>query len=303
MARPHKTTRAQRLLDARGRPLIQRRGVQRTSLASDAYHLLRTTTWPRILGLFAALFVVSNLIFATVIYVSGATITNAHGWLDDAWFSVQTMATIGYGYLAPANHTANAIVACESFYGIILTALLTGVFFARFSTPSARVLFSKVALITSYEGKRVLMFRMANERTTAIVEATVRLYMTREETLSDGEVTRRVYDLHLRRSTSPVFALSFLAVHHIDDTSPLYGATARDLRETESNLVVTLTGIDDQLAASVHSRWLWTWNDIQFDRKFADLFTRDEHGHRVLDLGPMHDTVPLSDAAGPASPE
>ena len=300
MARPTKHTRAQRLLDARGRPLIQRRGVKRTSLAADAYHLLRTTTWPRILGFFAALFVVSNLVFATVFYVSGAHVDHATGWLDDVWFSVQTMATIGYGYLAPAGHLANALVAVESFYGIILTALLTGVFFARFSTPSARVIFSKVALITNYEGKRVLMFRMANERTTAIVEATVRLYMTREEKLVDGEVMRRVYDLHLRRSTSPVFALSFLAVHVIDDKSPLYGITARDLREGETNLVVTFTGIDDQLAATVHSRWLWTWNDIEFDRKFADLFTRDEHGHRVLDLGPMHDTVSAS--ADPASP-
>jgi inward rectifier potassium channel len=294
VARPTKHTRAQRLLDARGRPLIQRRGVKRASLAADAYHLLRTTTWPRILGLFAALFVVSNLVFATAYWISGARVEHATGWLDDVWFSVQTMATIGYGYLAPADHLANAFVAIESFYGIILTALLTGVFFARFSTPSARVIFSKVALITSYEGKRVLMFRMANERTTAIVEATVRLYMTREEKLVDGEVMRRVYDLHLRRSTSPVFALSFLAVHVIDDKSPLYGITARDLREGETNLVVTFTGIDDQLAATVHSRWLWTWNDIEFDRKFADLFTRDEHGHRVLDLGPMHDTISAS---------
>lgn len=303
MARPNKHTRAQRLLDARGRPLIQRRGVKRTSLAADAYHLLRTTTWPRILGFFAALFVISNMLFAIVIDASGAQITNAHDFFDDIAFSVQTMATIGYGYLAPADHLANVLVSIESFYGIILTALITGVFFARFSTPSARVLFSKVALITSYEGKRVLMFRMANERTTAIVEATVRLYMTREEKLADGEIMRRVYDLHLRRSTSPVFALSFLAVHVIDDTSPLYRVTTRDLRETEANLIVTFTGIDDQLAATVHSRWLWTWNDIEFDRKFADLFTRDDQGKRVLDLGPMHETAPLSDAASPASPE
>jgi inward rectifier potassium channel len=303
VARKQKHTKAQRLLDVRGRPLIQRRGVKRTSLAADAYHLLRTTTWPRILGLFFALFVVSNLVFAAAYDLAGAKVSNAHGFLDDVWFSVQTIATIGYGYLAPEDHVANTIVAIESFYAIILTALVTGVFFARFSTPSARVIFGKVALITNYDGQRVLMFRMANERTTAIVEATVRLYLLREEILPDGEVTRRVYDLHLRRSTQPVFALSFLCVHVIDDRSPLYGVTARQLRETEVNLVVTLTGIDDQLASSVHSRWLWTWNDIQFDRRFADMFAKDEHGHRILDLGPIHDTVPLSAPADPTSPE
>jgi inward rectifier potassium channel len=303
VARKQKHTRAQRLLDVRGRPLIQRRGVKSTSIAADAYHLLRTTTWPRILGLFFALFVVSNLIFAAVYDLAGANVTNAHSFVDYTWFSVQTIATIGYGYLAPADHVANVIVAIESFYAIILTALVTGVFFARFSTPSARVIFSKVALITPYDGQRVLMFRMANERTTAIVEATVRLYMTREEKLPDGEVMRRVYDLHLRRSTSPVFALSFLAVHIIDDRSPLYGVTVRQLRETETNLIVTFTGIDDQLAASVHSRWMWTWNDIEFDRKFADLFAKDEHGHRILDLGPIHDTLPISASVDLVSPE
>jgi len=293
VARPTKHTRAQRLLDARGRPLIQRRGVKRTSLAADAYHLLRTTTWPRILGLFAALFVVSNLVFATAYYVTGARVDHATGWLDDVWFSVQTMATIGYGYLAPADHLANAFVAVESFYGIILTALLTGVFFARFSTPSARVIFSKVALITNYEGKRVLMFRMANERTTAIVEATIRLYMTREETLANGEKFRRVYDLPLRRATSPVFSLSFLAAHVIDDKSPLFRKTAVDLREASTNFVVTFTGIDDGLASTVHSRYLWTWNDIVYDQRFVDMLRSDAAGKRFLDLAPIHDTEAL----------
>jgi inward rectifier potassium channel len=303
VATTQKNGRVQRLLDARGRPLIQRRGVKRSSLAADGYHLLRTTTWPRILGLFAALFAISNVVFAALYYYLGAEVTNSRGFLDDVWFSVQTMATIGYGYLAPGDNLSNALVAVESFYAIILTALITGVFFARFSTPSARVLFSKVALVTDHDGHRAFMFRMANERTTAIVEATVRLYLTREEKLATGEPMRRVYDLHLKRSTSPVFALSFLVVHVIDEKSPLFKMTARDLRETESNIIVTFTGIDDQLASSVHSRYMWTWNDIQFERKFVDLFKRDADGKRVLDLGPMHDTVELSAAARPASPE
>ena len=200
---------------------------------------------------------VSNLIFATVLYLGRAEITNAHGFLDDIWFSVQTMGTIGYGYLAPGDDVANAIVAVESFYSIMLTALITGLFFARFSTPSARVAFSRVAIIGEHDGQRVLQFRMANERTTAILEATIRLYMTRDEKLANGESMRRVYDLPLRRNTSPVFALSFLAVHSLDAASPLYNMTAPQLRETNVNIIVTFTGIDDQLAAPVHSRYAY----------------------------------------------
>lgn len=285
---------SQRLVDARGRTLIERRGL-RKSVLLDAYHLMRTASWKAIIGLFAALFVVSNLIFAALYDVAGATVLNSHGFLDDFWFSVQTMGTIGYGYLAPANDIANAFVLVESFVGILLVALITGIFFARFSTPSARVMFSKVALISEHDARRVLMFRMANERTTAIVEATVRAYLVADETLANGELMRRVYDLPLRRATSPVFSLSFLAIHDIDAASPLRGRTPELLQAQQANLIVTFTGIDDRLAQTVHSRYVYTWDDIEFDRRFADLFRNDpDTGRRYLDMEPFHRTEPLA---------
>jgi inward rectifier potassium channel len=281
---------SQQLVDLRGRALIERRGVKRSSIANDAYHFLRTATWTRIILLFAAFFLVTNLVFATVLYAGGAHIANAGGFLDYYWFSVQTMATIGYGYLAPMDHFANVMVTVEAFFGILMTALITGIVFSRFSTPSARVIFSKVALIGDHDGQHSLQFRMANERATAIVEATVRAYLIRDERLANGEPFRRVYDLTLRRATTPVFALSFTVIHTIDEHSPLNRKTAVDLRESNANVIVTFTGIDDRLASTVHSRYLWTWNDIVYDEKFVDLLRTDEQGKRYLDLEPFHDT-------------
>ena len=282
------------LLDARGRTIIERRGTRPSSIADDAYHLLRTVSWQRALGMFALLFLGSNILFALVLYFGHAAITNSTGFMDCFWFSVQSMGTIGYGYLAPADTLANTIVTIETLYSILLTALVTGMFFARFSTPSARVLFSNVALISQHDGQRVLQFRMANERTTAIVEATVHAYITREEKLKSGETMRRVYDLKLRRQTSPVFALSFLVVHPIDEESPLYNVTPETLAAGAINIIVTFTGIDDQLATNVHARYVWGVDDIKFDHRFADMFKVDaETGARYLDLAPMHDTVPI----------
>lgn len=282
------------LLDARGRTLIERRGVRPSSIADDAYHLLRTMSWQRALGLFVLLFLVSNLVFAAVLYFGHAKIANSTGFADCYWFSVQSMGTIGYGYLFPEDNLANTIVTFETIYSILLTALVTGMFFARFSTPSARVMFSKVALIGDHDGQRVLQFRLANERTTAIVEATVHAYITREEKLKSGESMRRVYDLKLRRQTSPVFALSFLVVHPIDEESPLFGITPEILAQGAINVIVTFTGIDDQLATNVHARYVWSTEDIRFDHRFADLFKVDKDtGARYLDLAPMHDTVPI----------
>ena len=283
-------------LDRRGQPLIERRGVRRSSLAYDAYHFLRTAGWLQLVGLLAAGYVLSNLAFALVLWAGGARVAHAHGFLDLCWFSVQTMGTIGYGYLAPVDRFANAVVTVESFYGILYTALVTGVIFARFSTPRARVMFSKVAIISDHDGKRSLQFRMANERTTAIVEATVRAYLVRDEKLADGTAMRRVHDLPLRRGTSPVFAMSFLAVHPIEPGSPLHGMTAVQMRETNTQVVATFTGIDDSLATPVHSRYLWTWNDLVFDHRFVDMLRFDEGGKRYLDLGPIHDTEPLDQA-------
>jgi len=290
----------QQLVDSRSRPLIERRGVRRSSLAYDAYHFLRTASWPRIISLFAGGYVLANVLFALVLYVGNAEVTNAHGFLDLFWFSVQTMGTIGYGYLAPVDQLANTIVTIESFFGILYTAMITGVIFARFSTPRARVLFSKVAIISDHDGQRSLMFRLANERSTAIVEANVRAYLVRDERLANGESMRRIYDLALRRSTSPVFNMSFLVVHQLDDRSPLFKTNAPALREQNTNIVVTFTGIDDSLAAPVHSRYLWTWNDIVFDHRFVDMLRVDIDGTRYLDLGPIHETEPLTSPADPA---
>ena len=284
----------QPVVDARGRLVLERRGLPRTlgqEFAKDSYHFLRTATWTRITLLFAGLFLVVNLVFAVILYVGHAEVMNAHGFLDYYWFSVQTLATIGYGYLAPNDTLANAIVTVESFVGIGLTAMITGVFFARYATPNAKVLFSKVAIIGDHDGKRTLMFRMANARATAIVEATCHVYVSRDEVFANGERMRRIYDLTLRRSTSPIFSLSWLATHTIDGGSPIADLTPESLAASNINIIVTFQGTDDRLAATVHTRYAYNADDIVFDRRFADLFHVDpETGQRYLDFEKFHDT-------------
>jgi inward rectifier potassium channel len=237
-------------------------------------------------------------VFAAILYLGGAEVMNAHGFLDDFWFSVQTLATIGYGYLAPADALANAVVTVESFVGISLTALITGLVFARFATPYAKVIFSQVAIVGEHDGKRTLMFRMANARATAIVEATCRVYVSREEILADGERMRRIHDLPLRRSITPTFSMSWLATHTIDAASPLADVTREQLAGSNCNIIVTFQGIDDRLAATVHTRYAYNAEDIVFDRRFADIFHLDpETGMRYLDFELFHTTVPVLPAS------
>jgi inward rectifier potassium channel len=291
----------QPVVDARGRLLLERRGLPSMlgqTLAKDAYHFLRTATWTRITLLFGGLFLVVNLVFAVILYAGHADVMNAHGFADDYWFSVQTLATIGYGYLAPNDTLSNAVVTVESFVGIALTAMITGVFFARFATPYAKVIFSRVAIIGDHDGKRTLMFRMANARSTAIVEATCHVYVSRDEILANGEKMRRIYDLPLRRATSPIFSLSWLATHTIDATSPIADVTRETLVASNINIIVTFQGIDDRLAATVHTRYAYNVDDIVFDRRFADLFHVDpDTGGRYLDFARFDEVEPMLPAA------
>jgi inward rectifier potassium channel len=287
----------ERALDGRGRLLIERRNLPpgaASSLLNDAYHFLLTASWTRITVLFAATYLVVNVLFAAVLWVGHANVTNVHGFIDYFWFSVQTLATIGYGVLAPNDTLSNVVVTIESFLGFGLTAVVTGVFFARVSTPTPRLIFSSVAIITEHDGQRVLTFRLANARQTAIVEASVRVYMTRNEQLASGERLRRIYDLELRRSTSPVFNLSWTVYHVIDERSPFHGVTAETLADRSPTVIVTFQGIDDRMATVVHTRFAYNPEEIVFDRRFADIIKTDvETGERYLDFAPFHTTEPL----------
>jgi inward rectifier potassium channel len=286
-------------LDKHGRVTVERRGMPNEVggvLIKDAYHAVRTWSWPRVTCWMFALFIVVNLVATMILWTGQAKISNADGgFADYFWFSVETMATIGYGNMAPQNTLAHVVVTVESFVGILVGALVTGIVFARFSTPSARVFFSDKVVLGQSDGRPTLMFRMANARQTAIVEATIRVYVTQDEVLADGEQIRRVYDLALRRNTTPLFALSWVAYHTIDEASPLFGATADSVHAKQTQLIVNLTGIDDRLAASVHARHSYSFDQFSFDSRFVDIFKRDEHtGSRYLDMSRFHDIEHVS---------
>jgi inward rectifier potassium channel len=297
---------APQYFDKQGRSQLERRGLPRDlrgNIAKDAYHFLRTASWTRLLVFMATLWIGANLAFATILYLGDAAIMNAQpgSFLDRFWFSVQTMATIGYGYMVPMDHLAHVIVTIESLVGILITAMATGLFFAKFSTPNPKVLFSNVAVLAPHEGQRALMIRMANGRETAIVEATARLSMTYDEVLRDGRRFRRIHDLRLRRNTSPVFALSWTIFHIIDAESPLHGIDAEDLRDSLASLLVTFTGIDESLSTPVHTRHSYQFDDLRFDEDFVDILGEDARG-RYIDFAAFHRTRPVAPTASSAGP-
>jgi inward rectifier potassium channel len=271
----------------------------------DLYHVLVTSSWPGLLVIITGAFFAVNALFAAGYLLLGDSIENAQpGSFSDAFFfAVQTMATVGYGKLAPKTFGASLLSTFQIATGLIGLALVTGLVFSKFSRPTARVLFSRVAVVAPFDGVQSLMFRMANARASQIVEAHVTVALVRLERTREGDEIRRVHDLRLRRNHSALFALSWTAIHPIDADSPLYGVDAARLAATEAGVVVSFSGYEEELGQTIHARQGYRGDQIVFGRTFANILLRDPEGRQVIDYRRFHDTQPVeTPAAGEAKP-
>jgi len=278
--------------------------MRRRLIPADLYHLLLTSSWPRLLGLLAIAYAAANALFALGYLIEPDAIENARpgSFADAFFFSVQTMATIGYGRMVPRTFLANTLVTLETLTGLLALAMITGLVFAKFSRPTARVLFSRVAVIGRRDGVRAFMFRMANERGNNIVEAQVHVALARQEVTAEGESVRRFYDLELARRLNPIFPNTWTVIHPIVDGGPLHHATATSLAVEDARIVVSVVGLDESYAQTVHARHSYGAQDIAWDARFVDIVTRDANGALRIDYGQFHDVVPLESVATSVRP-
>ena len=203
------------------------------------------------------------------------------------------MATIGYGVMSPATFYANLLMTVETAVGLMFVALTTGLVFARFSRPTARVLFSNVAVVGPYNGVPMLSIRLANQRQNQMLAAEVSMTLVRDEVSDEGDLTRRFYDLKLIRNRSPVFALTFRVMHPIDADSPLHGMNYETLAEQHAEIVVITSGLDETLVQPVSARTSYLPHEILWAHRFVDIFGWTEDGRRAIDYRRFHDTVRL----------
>ncbi len=264
----------------------------------DVYHRLIRMSWPRFFGVFGLLFLAINLMFATLYWIDEAGLDySEHDALHPAFlraffFSVHTIATVGYGNVTPRDIFTNCVVVVEIACGIMMIAISSGLMFARFSRPIARILFSSIAVVSPFEDVPTLKFRAANQRNNFILEATVRLALLRTEH-HNGQQFRRFHDLDLVRSSNPVFALSWLVMHKIDETSPLYGIDAESFVRDGHEIVVLMTGFDSSMAQQIHARHAYGASTIRWDHEFVDILNVGPSGRRQLDYRRFHDAEPL----------
>ena len=259
----------------------------------DFYHQVLTVSWPWFFVELAAAFIAVNLAFAFLYVLDRGGIANARpgSFADAFFFSVQTLGTLGYGVMAPKTLYTNLLVTVESFSGILTIALFTGIIFARFSRPFARVIFSNVAVVAPFDGVPTLMFRAANQRGEAILDAGIIVTLARQHTTVEGVTMRRFQELKLLRSNTALFALSWTVMHPIDQDSPLYGLSPEDMLDRDMEIVVMLNGLDEIVADRIYARHAYWADEIVWNRRFVDVISATPNGRRVVDLTRFHDTI------------
>jgi inward rectifier potassium channel len=267
-------------------------GAPRAPFRDYHYRFLRAPWWLAITAIVVA-FLALNAVFAGLFLVTGGIKDARPGsFLDAFYFSVQTMGTIGYGDMYPMTPTANGLVVAEAVASLIITALVTGLVFSKFSQVQARVMFTSTITVCPMDGVPTLMFRVGNERNNQIVEAQLHVVMIRTEHTREGMTFYRMVDVALSRERSQAFTRSWTAMHSITPDSPLHGVTEQLMREEELEFVVSLVGTDDTSLQPVHARHRYAHEDVVWGARHADVLTEYDDGHLVLDLRKFHDIIP-----------
>jgi inward rectifier potassium channel len=262
----------------------------------DVYYSLVKAPWPVLIGVIAVGFTAANLLFALGFFLDTGGIENvrSHDFIDLFFFSVQTMATIGYGKMEPITLFSNILVSIEALTGLLALALMTGLVFAKFSLPSARVRFSRYIVIGPRDGTNSLMIRMANQRANRILEAHIHVVLARQEVTAEGDEIRRLYDLETTRSHSAMFALSWTAVHQLTEGSPLFGATPESMAKCAPEIIVSITGLDETFTQTIHARHSYALDEIVWNARFADVLVLHPDGSRSVDYTHFDEIITLT---------
>src|SRR5580704_12042262 len=261
---------------------------------TDFYHRSMIVSWPLFFASAALIFVLLNAVFAALYMLGDHPVANVADDLPLSlfYFSIETLATVGYGDMHPQTNYGHLVATVEIFTGMSFLAVMTGLIFARFSRPKARFVFAKYPVVGNRQGQPTLMIRVANARHNTISQATARLWLVREEQMAEGDTVRRFYELILDRNEHPVFSLSWTLYHAIDETSPLYHMDREELVAADATLVLNLGGVDDSSAQRLAARKVYSAENIRWRQRYVDITGDSPQGRLLLDYTKFHDVIP-----------
>lgn len=262
----------------------------------DTYHLILTLNWPGFAGLVFGIYLVINFLFAALYLLEPHDVAEMRpgSFFDAFFFSVETLATVGYGHMYPESFYGHLIAMLEIMVGMFGLAVITGLIFVRFSRPTARIHFSKVAVITPFDRVPNLMIRVANLRHQAMAEPAFRMVLLRNSITAEGEEVRRFRSLKLEFDHLIAFPVVITVRHQIDETSPLFGMTPEDFRQQDIRIVASIVGVDTVIVAPVQSSGDYTYEQIKWNQRFVEIFDQNEEGEWTVDYARIDETEDIA---------
>jgi len=262
----------------------------------DTYHLILTLSWPGFAGLVFGVYLLINLVFAALYMLDVHAVAEmAPGSFADAFFfSVETLATVGYGHMYPETFYGHLITMLEIMVGMFGLAVITGLIFVRFSRPTARIHFSKVAVIAPFDGMPNLMIRVANLRHQAMVEPEFRMILLRNIITAEGDEVRRFRSLKLEFDHLIAFPAVLTVRHRIDEESPLFAMTPEDFQRQDIRIIASIVGVDTVIVAPVQSFGDYNYDQIEWNRRFVEIYDQNEEGHWTVDYARIDETEDIA---------
>lgn len=268
-----------------------------SDLWQDFYHLCLTASWVKFFSAAALTFTLLNVFFACLFLIQPSSISNLSppNFWGAFFFSVETIATVGYGDMHPQTLYGHWLATIEIFIGLVFVAVLTGLIFARFSKPKSRILFTDHLVLSDFNGQPTLMLRAANARQNQIANATAKMHVLIQEVTLEGKKIRRIYDLELVRFDQPMFFLTWTLMHTITPSSPLYGLTAEQMASKDLIFLIRIVGFDEGIAQDIHMRQSYSHDQIVWGHQFVDVSHTDPHDHTIhIDYKKFHLTHPVT---------
>jgi inward rectifier potassium channel len=272
---------------------FKKKGVSRFDVR-DPYDFAVALTWPQFVAALLVLYLLVNVAFATCFWLVPGSVANArpYSFSDALFFSIETLATVGYGEMYPGTPYGRVVAATEIVCGLGFTAILTGLTFVRFSRPRAKFVFARHPVVAMHNGTPTLMVRVGNGRAYVLLNAAAKLTLLLTVTTAEGNLFRRAHELRLERAHVPLFPLSWTLMHVMDERSPLHGYDAAQVVAARAQLLVTFEARDPTLATSVHETYSYAPEDIRFGTRYVDAITTDESGTTMADLAKIGEMEP-----------
>lgn len=281
---------------------VRRRQID--GFAGSIYLRLSTMSWTSFFFIVLSAYIAVNFIFAGIYYGLGPGALHPSEkdlelgrFGQDFFFSVQTLTTVGYGSIFPFGFAAHLVAAIEAAMGLMVFALATGLLFARFSRPTARLVFSDKAIVAPYRDFTALEFRVANKRSNVLMEVAADVMLMTVEQGPDGKLKRNFTELALERNQVFFLAITWTIVHPINESSPLWGKTEEDLKRLQAEIMILIKGYDDSFSQTVHTRYSYRWDEVAWSVKFLPAFDVSTEGYIELDLDKMSATAPVAPPA------